>query len=219
MEALEVLYDHYKETFSLSKDAQARRNKSFVILSLLEAFSFLLLIRPEKAIAFFLAGINSELGLSLQLTNTIIQTLVWLLIAYVLIRYVQDMLYVEHQYGYLDALEKKISGFDDVKIFEREGENYKREYPMVSNLIDLFYKMLMPIVFTVINVVRISKEWGRNDISVMAQVVDTVLFAAIFIITWFYFFEIHSKITAFCKKHIPLVDKVAVLLRKILKEV
>lgn len=90
---------------------------------------------------------------------------------------------------------------------------------MVSNLIDLFYKMLMPIVFTVINVVRISKEWGRNDISVMAQVVDTVLFAAIFIITWFYFFEIHSKITAFCKKHIPLVDKVAVLLRKILKEV
>ena len=76
MKALEILYDHYKETFSLSKDAQARRNKSFVILSLLEAFSFLLLIRPEKAIAFFLAGINSELGLSLQLTNTIIQTLV-----------------------------------------------------------------------------------------------------------------------------------------------
>ena len=48
MDALEMLYDHYKETFSLSKEAQARRNKSFIVLCILEAFSFLLLIRPEK---------------------------------------------------------------------------------------------------------------------------------------------------------------------------
>ena len=49
MDALEVLYDHYKETFSLSKEAQGRRNKSFVILCVLEALSFFLLIRPEMA--------------------------------------------------------------------------------------------------------------------------------------------------------------------------
>ena len=48
MDALEMLYDHYKETFCLSKEAQARRNKSFIVLCILEAFSFLLLIRPEK---------------------------------------------------------------------------------------------------------------------------------------------------------------------------
>ena len=32
MDTLDVLYDHYKETFSLSKESQGRRNKSFVIL-------------------------------------------------------------------------------------------------------------------------------------------------------------------------------------------
>ena len=41
MDALEMLYDHYKETFCLSKEAQARRNKSFIVLCILEAFTSL----------------------------------------------------------------------------------------------------------------------------------------------------------------------------------
>ena len=89
MDALEMLYDHYKETFCLSKEAQARRNKSFIVLCILEAFSFLLLIRPEKAFELILKGIHKELDMTLQLSNTIIQTLLWLLIVYVMIRYIQ----------------------------------------------------------------------------------------------------------------------------------
>ena len=88
MDALEMLYDHYKETFSLSKEAQAKRNKSFFVLCILEAFSFLLLIRPEKAFEFILEGIHKELDMTLQLSNTIIQTLLWFLFVYVMIRYI-----------------------------------------------------------------------------------------------------------------------------------
>ena len=90
---------------------------------------------------------------------------------------------------------------------------------MVLNIIDLFYKMLMPIFFLIINVVRIYEEWLiENDITI-ALVCDTVLCIVISIIIWFYFFEIHSKITDFCKKHIPFVAEIACGLRKILKEV
>lgn len=219
MDTLDVLYDHYKETVSLSKEAQGRRNKSFLVLCILEAFSFLILIRPEKAFELILDGINIELGKSLQISNTIIQTLLWLLIAYVMIRYVQDMLYVERQYIYLDKLEKEISSNMTVNIFTREGDHYLHNYPMVLNFIDLFYKMLMPIFFGVINIVRIYKEWKSVMCISIALISDTVLCAAILIITWFYFFEIHSKITDFCKKHIPFVAKIASGLRKVLKEV
>lgn len=134
MEALEMLYDHYKETFSLSKQAQARRNKSFIVLCALEAFLFFLLIRPEKAFKLILEGINKELDMTLQLSNTIIQTLLWLLIAYVMIRYIQDVLYIERQYIYLDSLEKEISNLSSIDIFMREGTNYQKDYPMVLNL-------------------------------------------------------------------------------------
>lgn len=219
MEALEVLYDHYKETFSLSKEAQSRRNKSFIVLCILEAISFFVLLRPEKAFEIIIKGINNELNTALQLSNTIIQTLLWVLIAYVMIRYVQDMLYIERQYIYLEQLERKISKCELLEIFNREGGHYKNNFPMVINFIDLFYKMLMPIFFMALNIVRISKEWVLLDKMTVALVCDTILFAVIFIITWFYFFEIHTKITEFCKKHIPFVGTIAKKLRKLLKEV
>lgn len=219
MDTLDVLYDHYKETVSLSKEAQVRRNKSFLILCILEAFSFFILIRPEKAFELILDGINEELGMTLKLSNTIIQTLVWLLIAYVMIRYIQDMLYVERQYSYLSKLENAISNNMTINIFSREGDHYLHNYPMVLNFIDLFYKMLMPILFEFINIVRICKEWKIVNRITIAVVCDTVLCIAILIIIWFYFFEIHAKITAFCKKYVPFVDKIACVLRKVLKEV
>lgn len=90
---------------------------------------------------------------------------------------------------------------------------------MVLNFIDLFYKMLMPIFFVLINTVRIYKEWILLDKITISLICDTALFVSILIIDWFYFFEIHSKITRFCKRHIPFVDMVAKILRKILKEV
>ena len=64
-----------------------------------------------------------------------------------MIRYVQDMLYVERQYLYLNKLEKEISYLSSTDIFSREGENYQKDYPIVLNLIDLFYKILMPVFF------------------------------------------------------------------------
>lgn len=142
MEALNVLYDHYKETCSLGKEAQKRRNKNFVILCVLEALSFLLLVRPERVFELILKGINKNIEASLQLSNTIMQTLIWLLLAYVMIRYIQDVLYIERQYIYLDKLEKEISNLTVTGVFSREGDSYQRNYPIVLNIIDLFYKML-----------------------------------------------------------------------------
>lgn len=220
MDSIEIIYDHYKETFSLSKEAQARRNKNFVILCVLEALSFLILIKPEKAFEIIADGINSELDLTLSLGNSIIQTLIWILIAYVSIRYVQDMMYIERQYGYMDKLEKKIcASIDYHNLFSREGDHYKESYPMVLNFIDLFYKMLMPILFIIINSVHIHREYMLEKMMTWALACDTILYVAIFIIMWFYFFEIHSKITGFCKKHIPLINKISIILRKWLKEV
>ena len=74
MEPLELLYDHYKETFSLSKEAQNRRNKNFLILCILEAISFWVLVQSEKVFELFTSGISAALKTTISLSNTIIQT-------------------------------------------------------------------------------------------------------------------------------------------------
>ena len=219
MDKLEVLYDHYKESFALSKEAQSRRNKSFVVLCILEAVSFLILIKPEEIFELNNASIRKEVDTALVIGSAVLQTLIWIMIVYVMIRYVQDVLYVERQYDYLCRLEKEISKAASVRVFDREGKNYSRQVSMVSNIVDLFYKMLMPVFFASINTIHIRKEWRlAGDIS-LAIVCDTVLYVACFVIVWFYFFEIHSKITSFAKKHIPFVSKIADKLRNLLKEV
>ena len=219
MEPLELLYDHYKETFNLSKEAQNRRNKGFLMLCILEAISFWLLIQPEKVFELLTDGINNGLDVTLSLSNTIMQTLLWIVTVYILIRYIQDVLYVERQYGYLSVLEKQISELNEIDIFKRESDNYLSNYPIVLNLIDLFYKTFMPILFIIINSVRIFMEWENAIRISIALVCDTAIFSAVFIITWFYFFEIHSKITNFLKEKLPPIAWIARVIRDLLKSI
>lgn len=221
MEKLDTYYDHYKESCSFCQTAQSHRNRSFVYLCVLEAFSFMLVKNPDFICALLNDVARKELETTILFSNCILQTLVWVLIAYVLVRYVQDVLYVERQYKYLSTLEKKISlileGTDDKNIFTREGDDYLNNYPMVLNFIDLFYKFLAPFLFTAINVVHIVREWN-SGITCVVLIVDTIICAAIIVITWFYFFEIHDKMTEWFKKY-KTIGWMAKKLRNLLKEV
>ena len=220
LDVLEVLYDHYKETCELSREAQKRRNRGFIGLCFLEAASFLMLIKPAEVTKNIFENIlKGQLDISIELGDAVFQTLLWIAIIYVMMRYIQDTLYVERQYPYIDSLEKKMPNLCEIDVFVREGENYQRNYPMVLNFIDLFYEMLAPILFLTINTIRIVTEWQSLNNVTASLTCDTILYTSLFIITWFYFFEIHSKITSWFKKHVKIVDRIARLLRKWLKEV
>lgn len=218
MEPSEIIYDHYKETDELRRNAQGKRDKSFVCVCILEAFSFFLLIKPEEALTIFLDGINSQWETSISLGLGVLQTLLWILVIYVTIQYIQSVLYVERSYRYQSKLEKELSQ-EIRKVINREGDNYTENCPMVINFIDLFYKMFCPILFLVINSVHIYKEWIHTPKVDFRLVCDTALYTALFVILWFYFFEIHAKITNWCKIHIPGIKFIADKLRKILKDV
>lgn len=218
MEPSEIIYDHYKETDELRRNAQGKRDKSFVFVCILEVFSFFLLIKPEEALTIFLDGINNKWETSISLGLGVLQTLLWILVIYATIQYIQSVLYVERSYRYQSKLEKELSQ-EIRKVISREGDNYTENYPMVSNFIDLFYKMFCPILFLVINSVHIYKEWVQTPKVNFRLVCDTMLYTALFVILWFYFFEIHSKITNWCKMHIPGIKFIADKLRKLLKEV
>ena len=78
MDNIDFLYDHYKDTYALSKQSQGHRNKLFVYLCVLEALSFLFLIRPDTALEVFAAGINAHFDTGLVFGNVILQTLLWI---------------------------------------------------------------------------------------------------------------------------------------------
>ncbi len=215
-ETIDWLYDHYKQTDELRIEAQNRRNKSFLLLCILEAVSFLVIVQPELVWFNVIESIHASLAASLIITNTILQSLLWVVIVYVLIRYVQDVLYIERQYRYQERLERKLfqqSGYE----MNRESGNYSSDYPIVLNLIDIFYKMFCPVLFFVLNLIRIVQEW-RGQVG-LALLLDTCVCAASLLIIWFYFFEIHRRISEWCKKRIPVVNRISLWLRNILKKI
>ncbi len=218
---LEVYYDHYKETNLFSKESQTRRNKSYVSLCVLEVLSFMMIKNQEFACGLLNDTVRKKLETTIVFSGSILQTFIWISIAYVLIRYVQDALYIEKQYRYLDLLEKKITeklGESETDfVFGREGDFYLMDYTMILNFIDLFYKVLSPIIFSVINTVRIIQEWNSNK-SILVLICDTVFFIDIIIITLLYFFNIHDKITLWFMRY-PFIKRIVGIFRKMLKEV
>lgn len=216
-EKFQQLYDHYKESDELRRKDQIDRNKFFVWLCVVEAVSFLFIFRPDDISSAFSEGFNSRFGTHIVLGLGIFQTLLWVLTLYIMIRYIQSTLSVERLYTYQRDLEEKMTEMG-IPI-QREGKNYDSEYPMVSNFIDLFYKMLCPVFFFVLNIVRIIQEYKTVSHVTWHFGFDAILCIVLEIITWFYFFQIHSKITGWCKRHIPGIGWIATGLRKILKEV
>jgi len=179
----------------------------------------LFLIKPDTVVEVFSMGISAKLNASLIIGKGILQPLLWVLIAYVMIRYCQDTLYIERQYLYLDKIEKEISKLMKDSPFDREGTRYLKDYPIVLNFIDIFYKMFSPILFLIINIVHIISEWKSEGTLTLSIACNTSIFIIILIVTWFYFFEIHSNITMWCKKYLPFIDKISKWLRKVLKVV
>lgn len=72
MDSLVIMYDHYKETCELSHEVQNRRNKNFIVLYVLEALSFLMLIRPIDVLELFESEIRNKLDVTLNMSGSIL---------------------------------------------------------------------------------------------------------------------------------------------------
>ncbi len=158
MEPLELLYDHYKDSYERSMKEQEKRNKNFVILCVLEALSFFILFNSSKAYEILESFINMNNANPVELSDSILRPLLWIFILYVSIRYCQNTIYVERQYKYIHKLEKRISKETTEFDFNRESFNYLSNRPLVLKFISFFYKWFSPGLFFIINSVRIIIE-------------------------------------------------------------
>lgn len=193
MNTLEILYNHYTETVTLSRQAQERRNKEFVILCAFETLSFLMLLHADVAVSLVSFIINAESSNPLALDIFILQTTVWVFILYISIRYCQNTIYVERQYAYITKLEERINQALDNFEFDRESNNYSSDYPPILDIIHFFYTWFSPILFMTINVVKIVLEWRSSKMGI-GICCDTIVCAFILLLLIFYLLEMHPKV-------------------------
>ncbi|OFI05007.1 hypothetical protein CLOACE_19760 [Clostridium acetireducens DSM 10703] len=190
-EKFDFVYDNYKESFKLCKEAQIDRNKFFFIIVVLTAFLFLMTIYPTETIATFQSFIKTKMNIEVKFNFFVIQSIIWFLLLYYTMQYYQKNIYVERQYGYLadieDVLSTKIH-----RTLNREGKNYLKSYPLYSDFIDWIYKFGFPLISITLIVVKISNEWIYQNHN-LGIIFDSIIALFIIILTILYMLFLHQN--------------------------
>ena len=219
MESSDQIYDHYKETCQLNRDAVHQRDQDFRYLCVVEAVSFFTMLRPETVLLLLERGISEKLKQTVTIGSDILQCVMWMGIVYFTIRYIQSAMRVERQYPYMNKLEQKLRENEQSGLLSREGDTYQREYPIVLNFVELFYKLLMPITFFALNLIHIFYEVCYTTPSIPTLGFDCFSVSVVSLMLWFYFFEVHTKTTMFFKSKCHWIQRCSDFIHRILKEV
>ena len=171
---LQILHDHYKESFVYIREREKSRNRLFLLVILLTGILFLQIQYPLnfKSAVGELKLPNASLSLeSLPLPSLL--SLTWTFLFVITIQYCQRSINVERQYGYLHLLESKISDLlGDADIYRREGEAYLKNYPAFSNWAWIFYSFLFPLLMLVSVSALFVLEFGKLDYLIYYKIYD-----------------------------------------------
>ena len=144
---LELLHDHYKETFARLRDAEALRDRLFLWVIGLFALLILEIGYPAAVGAVGKLSIaGGEFNLQVLPLPALLNA-TWVLTLAIGLRYCQTSVLVNRQYPYLHTLEEAISpevGGGD--LYQREGKVYLREYPLLLDVAWFAYGILFPFI-------------------------------------------------------------------------
>ena len=191
---LEILNDHYKDTFSHQLGYLKRRDRFTLYLFLILVIMFLEVMSPSGTETIISKLISKYLGDGISLETSYVRCLTWLFLFGLVVQYYQTVVLVERQYTYLHKLEKELTPFFSSKIpFTREGKSYLKNYPMLSDWSDFLYKWVFPAALIFFTVVKLWIEFPNDGFN-LVWVVSAVFCLMVWITTGTYLvFKIWEK--------------------------
>lgn len=192
---LDVMHDHYKESFSYIRERERQRDRLFLVLIGLFALLFFETQYPRGFGGALgpveVSAAKVDLG---ALPLPALLSASWVLTMTIALRYCQASINVERQYSYLHALEEKISQeLGDEEIYRREGKAYGKDYPLFSDWAWVSYVFLFPLAALLATVVLQSFEWHGLMYPTPYKFFDSVM--AIGIAVSFYLYRVQPLVT------------------------
>jgi hypothetical protein len=200
---LDILHDHFKESFARLKEVEVSRDRLFLWMIGLFA-----LLSVEIAYPAATGGSLGKLSiaggeLNLQaLPLPALLTATWTLRTLTLamgLRYCQKTVLANRQYSYLHSLEEAISpavGGGD--LYRREGRVYLKGYPLFLNVAWVAYVILFPLIVIVATCGLVWWELTRLQYPPLHRVLDTVI--AFALITYFFLYSVPPGLAAQYRK-------------------
>lgn len=204
---LEILHDHYKESFSYIREWEEKRDRLFIFVITIIGVLFLE-IQYSDLFSSILGNIKLEfveLNIALMPISVFL-SLTWTYLFTIILKYCQHSILIERQYDYLHHLESKISKFfGDQNIYCREGRAYLNKYSLFSELAWIYYSFLFPIIVILSIWLAIYLEWNKISGPLYHLAYDSSLSIAVITYLIFYrFYPLCKKIVLKVKDRINL---------------
>jgi hypothetical protein len=197
---LEILHDHYKETFVRLRQAETLRDRLFLwVIGLLALLSLEI---GYPAVVGGALGKLSIAGGELNLKSLPLPALLnatWVMALTIGLRYCQASVLVNRQYPYLHALEETISpavGGGD--LYQREGTVYLREYPLLLDVAWFAYVILFPLIVMCATLGLAFWEFTSVVYPIYHRLFD--VFIAIALICFFFLYRVQPAIASKWRK-------------------
>lgn len=190
---LQILAEHYKNTFDFLQHALKQRNRLFIYVLCILIFIFFQLYTPKEASNLISQFITNKLGISTPMNLLFVQSVIWFGLLATALKYFQTVVFIERQYNYIHQLEKQLSNEYDKKVFTREGESYIKNYPTYLNWASFLYTILFPAILLFICSYKIAIEYKLLGFRQPLVWFNAVIFLFIVISVILYLINIHSK--------------------------
>lgn len=190
---IELLCDHYKDTFTHIKDAIKQRDRLFTIVLFLVTIFLFQLYSPKDFGDSVSSLISAQLSVQSKIDLAFISTLLWFILLVISIKYYQTVVFIERQYDYIHSLEELISNYFDKKAFTREGISYLSNYPKFSNWTFFLYTIFYPVCLVFVITIKIINEFSLAQSFSLLQIINAILYLSILISSVLYLFLVHLK--------------------------
>lgn len=168
MDKLELLYDHFKDTYTNITTKIKQRDRVFIITFILLLIQLLLVTNPYEYENLLITYIKEQYSFDLSNQIMALQTFLWVALIYSSLRYSQACVYLERTYIYISSLESKISIIANTN-FDRESVDYLKSYPFISKVTNFIYRYIFATIAIAIPIFKIVSEYidfgnGKNPL-------------------------------------------------------
>lgn len=154
---IEILYDHYKDTFENQKVFLQKRNYYTIIcLGLIATLSFQM-SNPDQSNVISSEIIKKNIG-DITIDISYINSVLTFALLWVVIMYYQINLLIEKIYKYIQEMEGKLT--NEMAPFEisREGKTYLDHYPWLSEVVHKIYSICFPVTLICVAIIKWATE-------------------------------------------------------------
>ncbi len=190
----EILYDHYKDTFIYIREYIKQRDRIFMFLVITVFILFLQISFSDQSLTAFNKFIENEIGFNFCFSKEFTSGVLWFILFSFSLKYFQINILINRQYNYLHSLENDIcSKVNDKNYIRREGREYLKNYPILSDWAHIVYTWIFPLLLVAILFVKIIMEVIAVKQVNINIFFDGFIFLIILLTVIFYLINIHSK--------------------------